>query len=160
MKYEVKDFEERYFAGIEFEGGVSLGENQNIPKLWDKFLNSVLEKIPSRKKGFPVIGLECYPPNFMETKVFDYYTLVETNGLVENNDLYVTKKLPKGKYISFEVGFDTLHEDIKKVYKYIEEHNVKVHKGFDFEEYLEDEKYYESGAVLNFSFMLDDNDEK
>lgn len=158
MKYEIRDFEERYFAGIEFDGGVTLGENEKIPKLWDKFLNDVLEDIPSRKKGFPVIGLECYPPDFMETKVFDYYALVETEGLVKSNDDYVTKKLPKGKYISFEVSFDKLREDIKSVYKYIKEHNVKVHKGFDFEEYLEEEKYYESGAVLYFSFLLDNYD--
>ncbi len=156
MKYEVKDFEERYFAGIEFDGGVKLGKTDKIPKLWDKFLNDVLETIPSRKSGFPVIGLECYPPNFMETKEFDYYALVETNGLVEKSESYVTKKLPKGKYISFEVGFDTLQEDIRKVYKYINEHNVKVHKGFDFEEYLEDQKYYETEAILNFSFLLDE----
>ncbi len=156
MKYEVKDFNERYFAGIEYEGGVTLGDTRNLPKLWDKFLNDVLEEIPSRKKGFPVIGLECYPPDFMESKTFDYYALVETEGLIENNNNYVTKKLPKGKYISFEVGFDTLEEDIRKVYKYIKEHNVKVHKGFDFEEYLEDQKYYETEAILNFSFLLDE----
>ncbi len=120
------------------------------------FLNDVLEDIPSRKKGFPVIGLECYPPDFMESKVYDYYSLVETEGLITSDDLYVTKKLPKGKYISFEIGFDTLQDDIHKVYEYIKVHNVKVHKGFDFEEYLEDEKYYESGAILNFSFLLED----
>ena len=156
MKYEVKDFNERYFAGIEYEGGVTLGDTKKLPKLWDKFLNDILEEIPSRKKGFPVIGLECYPPDFMETKTFDYYALVETEGLIENNKNYVTKKLPKGKYISFEVGFDTLEDDIQKVYKYIKEHNVKVHKGFDFEEYLEDQKYYETEAILNFSFLLDE----
>ena len=156
MKYEVKDFNERYFAGIEYEGGVTLGDIRNLPKLWDKFLNDVLEEIPLRKKGFPMIGLECYPPDFMESKTFDYYALVETEGLIENNNNYVTKKLPKGKYISFEVGFDTLEEDIRKVYKYIKEHNVKVHKGFDFEEYLEDQKYYEAAAILNFSFLLDE----
>ena len=155
MKYEVKDYNERYFAGIEFEGGVTLGQTDKIPKLWNKFLNDVLEEIPSRKKGFPVIGLECYPPDFMETKVFDYYALVETEGLIDNSDKYVTKKLPKGKYICFEVGFDTLKDDIQKVYKYIKEHNVKIHKGFDFEEYLEGQKYYETGAILNFSFLLE-----
>ena len=156
MKYEVKDFNERYFAGIEYEGGVTLGDPRNLPKLWDKFLNDILEVIPSRKKGFPVIGLECYPPDFMDSKTFDYYALVETEGLVKSSENYVTKKLPKGKYISFEVGFDTLEEDIHKVYEYIKEHNVQVHKGFDFEEYLEDQKYYEAEAILNFSFLLDE----
>ena len=156
MKYEVKDFNERYFAGIEFEGGVTLGDKKNLPKLWDEFLNDVLEEIPSRKKGFPVIGLECYPPDFMESKVFDYYALVETESLIKSTDKYVTKKLPKGKYISFEVSFDKLNEDIHDVYKYIKDHNVKVHKGFDFEEYLEGQKYYEPAAILNFSFLLDD----
>lgn len=156
MKYEVKDYEERYFAGIEFDGGVALGKTNKIPKLWDTFLNDVIELIPLRKKGFPVIGLECYPPDFMERKVFDYYTLVETEKLIQQTDKYITKKLPKGKYISFEVGFDTLRDDIQSVYKYIKEHKVNIHKGFDFEEYLEGEKYYESGAVLNFSFLLEE----
>lgn len=156
MKYEVKDFNERYFAGIEFEGGITLGEKNKRTKLWNKFLNNVLDEIPSRKKGFPVIGLECYPPDFMETKVFDYYALVETEGLIEKTDKYITKKLPKGKYICFEVGFDTLKDDIQKVYQYIEEHHVKIHKGFDFEEYLDGQKYYESGAILNFSFLLEE----
>ncbi len=104
MKYEVKDFNERYFAGIEHEGGITLGDTRNLRKLWDKFLNDVLEEIPSRKKGFKVIGLECYPPDFMESKTFDYYALVETEGLIENNNNYITKKLPKGKYISFRSG--------------------------------------------------------
>lgn len=155
MKYEVKDFNERYFAGIEFEGGVILGEVNDLQKLWDKFNNDVLKEIPSRKKGSNVIGLECYPPDFMETKVFDYFALVETDGLLESNEIYITKKLPKGKYISFEIGFDTIKQDIQKVYAYIKEHNVKVHFGFDFEEYLEGQKYYENGAILNFSFLLD-----
>ena len=155
MKYEVKDMNERYFAGIEYEGGIALSETHKLPKLWEKFLNDVLEEIPLRKKGFPVIGLECYPPDFMETKVFDYYTLVETDVLIEKSEKYVTKKLPKGKYICFEVGFDTLKDDVQKVYKYIKEHNVKIHKGFDFEEYLDGQKYYESGAILNFSFLLE-----
>ena len=156
MKYEVKDYKERYFAGIEFEGGITLGSKVDLPKLWDEFLNDVLEEIPLRKKGFHMIGLECYPPDFMESKVFDYYALVETESLVKSTDNYVTKKLPKGKYICFEVGFDTLKDDIHKVYAYIKEHKVKVHKGFDFEEYLEGQKYYESGAILNFSFLLDE----
>lgn len=156
MKYEVKDYKERYYAGIEIDGGVTLGEVENLPLLWNKFFNEVLKEIPSKKKGNPVIGLECYPPDFMETKTFDYYTLVETSELIESTDTYITKKLPKGKYISFEVGFDTLKDDIKNVYKYIKEHNVKIHKGFDFEEYLEGQKYYESGAILHFSFLLDE----
>jgi len=156
MKYKVKDLDERYFAGIEFEGGIALGEKNKRRKLWDKFLNDVLKEIPSRKDGFPVIGLECYPPDFKETKVFDYYALVETKGLIQKSEKYVTKKLPKGKYICFEVGFDTLKEDIKEVYKYIKEHNVKIHKGFDFEEYLDNQKYYEDGAILNFSFLLEE----
>jgi predicted transcriptional regulator YdeE len=92
----------------------------------------------------------------MESKTFDYYALVETEGLIENGNNYVTKKLPKGKYISFEVGFDTLEKDIRKVYKYIKEHNVKVHKGFDFEEYLEDQKYYETEAIFHFYWMKND----
>jgi len=155
MKYEVKDFNERYFAGIEVEGGITFGEKNKRRKLWDEFLNNILEDIPSRKDGFPVIGLECYPPDFMETKVFDYYALVETKGLITKNDKYITKKLPEGKYICFEVGFDTLKDDIQKVYSYIKEHHIKIHKGFDFEEYLDGQKYYESGAILNFSFLLE-----
>jgi predicted transcriptional regulator YdeE len=154
MKYEVKDCNERYFAGIECEVDITLGEPKELPKLWDKFLNDVLKDIPSKKKGFPLIGLECYPPDFMESKVFDYYALVETEELIKSTDDYTTKKLPKGKYISFEVGFDTLYDDIQKVYKYIKEHNVNIQKGLDFEEYLEDQKYYEEGAILNFSFLL------
>lgn len=158
MKYEVKDFDERYFAGIEFEGGLALGETSKTTKLWDNFLKNVLSEIPSKKKGFPLIGLECYPPDFMEIKTFDYYALVETDFLIEKSDKYVTKKLPKGKYISFEIEFDTLHEDIHRVYKYVDEHNVKIHKGFDVEEYIEGQKYNERGAILNFSFLLEKYD--
>jgi len=129
MKYEVKDFEERYFAGLEFEGGVTLGKKDDIPKLWDKFLNDVLEDIPSRKKGFPVIGLECYPPDFMESKVYDYYSLVETEGLITSDDLYVTKKLPKGKYISFEIGFDLFPDYAFRIGDVL--HFLHIHFGLD-----------------------------
>ncbi|MBN2605226.1 MAG: GyrI-like domain-containing protein [Bacilli bacterium] len=156
MKYVINEYPERFFAGIEYPNGVELNQQNEIQKIWVEFLEISKEKIDNKKTPLKFIGLECYPPDFMEIKVFDYYALVETDGLIEGDDIIVTKKLPKGKYICFEVSFDNLQNEIKKVYNYLHEQKIEVHKGFDIEDYIITENYGEKGAKLHFSFLLND----
>ena len=141
MEYKVKDYETRYFAGIEYEGGVVPNEPHTIPQLWDDLFHSHLATISDIKNPNKFIGLECYPPDFKETKTFDYFALVETNTLIESTETISTKKLPAGKYISFPIRFSNIPQDIHKVYQYIKENDIKVNRGFDFEDYLEDQDY-------------------
>lgn len=157
MKYVINEHPERFFAGIEYPNGVELNQQSEIQKIWIEFLEVSKDKIEHKKTPLKYIGLECYPPDFNDIKVFDYYALVETDGLIEGNDVIVTKKLPKGKYICFEISFDDIQNEIKKVYNYIHEHNIKVHKSFDIEDYIITENYGEKGAKLHFSFLLDEH---
>ncbi|MBU1019822.1 MAG: GyrI-like domain-containing protein [Firmicutes bacterium] len=157
MKYVINDYPERYFAGIEYPNGVELNQQVEIQKIWVEFLEISKEKIAQKKNPLKFIGLECYPPDFMDIKVFDYYALVETDGLIEGNEEIITKRLPKGRYICFEISFDDLQNEIKRVYKYLQEQKIRVHKSFDIEDYLISENYGEKGAKLNFSFLLDED---
>jgi len=153
MKYVKKDYEERYFIGVELEGGVDFENQPKISELWDEFMTNDLSLLQEIDLGDNFIGLECYPPDFMETKKFDYYAMIQVPKLVKK-DGFVTKKLPKGTYIGFEVEFDHLFDQIQKVYAYVKEHNINVHMGFDFEHYLKGEDYSKPGAKLHFSFLL------
>ena len=158
MKYFIKDYDTRYFAGIEFPEGVRLqtDDNKKIPDLWDKFFNKYNQTIDGQVEPNHYIGLECYPFDFMESKVFDYFVLAETKDLLEINDELVTKKLKKGRYICFPIRFDQITSEIKKVYEFIKKENIKVHMGFDYEDYIPEENYSEPEAILNFCFLLDE----
>lgn len=157
MKYIVRDFEKRYFAGIEMPGGIrSDAEVKKIGDLWNTFFNEVESSIQSKVGNGNYIGLECYPPFFEEEGVFDYYALVETHEKEEVTGNVITKKLPKGKYISFQIEFDDISVQIKEVYKYIQDNNIKIHPTFDYEEYIEGENYMEKGAKLYISFLLEE----
>ncbi len=156
MKYIVRDFEERYYIGLEHIPTIKAGVPHQIPDLWDTFMTKAYPILNKAELYDNFIGLECYPPDFLENQEFDYFSLVESKYLIKM-DGFVSKKMPKGKYISFEIEFDSIHDDIQKVYKYVKEHNVKVHYGFDYEEYLPNEEYREKGAKLYFTLMLEND---
>jgi hypothetical protein len=64
--------------------------------------------------------------------------MVETNGLVEiDEDNLATKKLPKGKYIMFPINRERMFDEIKRVYKYVEQEKINVHLGFHVEMYMQ-----------------------
>ena len=157
MKYSVTTYPERYFIGIELDNGFALGENDRIGQLWDSFLKEDIQLLPHDQLLTKFIGLECYPPDFMETKRFDYFALVQTTTLMKQNG-FVSKKLPAGQYISFEIAFDDVSTQIHKCYQYLAENNIKVHMGFDFEDYLEGQDYQRDGAILHFTLLLDDHE--
>ncbi len=156
MEYIIKDYETRYFAGIELEGGIDLesDDRKKIPQLWNEFFNTYVPKIPAVKEPNKFIGLEMYPLDFMETKNFYYYAMIQTDKLIEGTEGIVTKKLPKGKYISFPVEFDRIIEEIGKVYDYLKKEKIQVHMGFDVEDYLVTQNYNDRGAILHMTFML------
>lgn len=153
MKYIVRDYEERFFIGLEHTPSIKAGVPHKIPALWTKFMQKEYKNLKKAELVNNFIGLECYPPDFMESHEFDYYVLVESKFLI-NKDGFVSKKLPKGKYISFEITFTSIYDDIQRVYKYIKEHKVHVHYGFDYEEYLTGEDYNNPQAKLYFSLLL------
>lgn len=155
MEHFERYYEERYFIGIEFAGGVTPDKIDKIPSLWEEFMSdlSLLKPLPLKRK---FIGLECYPPDFKDVWEMEYYAMVQTESQVEHSG-FVTKKLPKGNYLHFNISFDHLRDDIQNVYAYLKEHQIKFHKTFDYEEYLEDEDYSKSGARLNFCFLLDES---
>jgi hypothetical protein len=154
LKHRIKEHPERFFIGIEYEGGITSDMISQIPTLWESFMSDIqlLKEEPLKQK---FVGLECYPPDFMETKVMDYYAMVETTSLIEH-DGFVSKRLPAGRYIEFDVQFDQLHDDMQRVYQYLKDENMAVHTTFDYEDYLAEENYSEPGAMLRFCFLLND----
>jgi len=155
MNYKISEYETRFFIGVEYEGGVKNGVNPKISELWNVFLNEDLKLLISVPNFEKFIGLECYPPDFKETKNYDYYALLETKELVKK-DGFVSKKLPKGKYIEFEVQFDDLHNEIHRVYKYVKDNALNIHYGFDYEDYIKGQDYYVEKAILNFVLKLEE----
>jgi predicted transcriptional regulator YdeE len=158
MKYSVVDYDERFYIGVEFPGGVNLSQNPNISNFWNDFLRDdlpLLQDIPSKNL---FIGLECYPPDFKDTHTFDYYALVETNQL-EHKDGFVSKKLPKGKYILFEIEFDDLMNEMQRAYQFAQKEKMPIHYGFDYEQYLMGEDYTKPGAKLQFVIKLESKEE-
>ncbi len=155
MKYEIKEFNERFFIGVEYAGGIKPGSNPQIGQLWDEFLNEDLKLIIDIPNHDKFVGLECYPPDFGETQTFDYFALLQTNELVKR-DGFTSKKLPKGKYILFSIEFDQIRDEIQRVYKYVKENNIKIHMGFDYEDYIKGQDYRKPGARLNFALMLEE----
>ena len=159
MKYVVKEFGTRYFAGIELIGGLKVNSNDydKIPGLWDDFRELYLKDIPNQQTPNHFIGLEIYRFDFMESKTLDYFALVEISELYDTgDDEVITKKLPKGKYISFTIEHDDLYNEVEKVYEYIENEKINVHLGFDVKEYLVTEDYKNIGAKLLLTFKLED----
>lgn len=155
MKYITKEFEERFFIGVEYEGGIKPGDNSKVGQLWDDFLRDDLQLLIDVSNKDKFIGLECYPPDFKETQTFDYYALLETTELVKR-DGFTSKKLPKGKYLLFEIEFDDIKEEIKRVYQYIRNNKIQIHYGFDYEDYIKDQDYTKPGAILNFALKLEE----
>ena len=155
MKFKTEEYESRFFIGVEYAGGVKPGSNPKLGQLWDDFLTDdikLLKDVPSKDK---FIGLECYPPDFKETKTFDYFALLETIELVKKAG-FTSKKLPKGSYVLFEINFDQIHDEIQRVYKYIKENNLNIHYGFDYEDYIIGQDYTKPGAILNFALKLEE----
>ena len=161
MKYTIKEYDTRYFAGIEVVDGVKLNSDdfKRIPSVWEEFFEKHAQSIQNQVEPHHHIGLEIYPFDIKETKTFDYNVLAETKGLVSVNDHQLTRKLKPGKYICFRISFDNIHDEIQKVYAFVKQENINVHMGFDYEDYLEGQDYSKPGAVLDFCLMLEEDAE-
>lgn len=160
MEYFVKEKETRYFIGAEYEGGIDIQSPFDLMPFWGEFFHRHLPTIQNKTEPNMMIGLECYPPDFDQVKLFDYYAMVQVTNIDYIPDNCVAKKLPKGEYISFLIEFDDIRNEIQRVYEYIKEKNIQVNHGFDFEEYINDYDYQKPGAKLYFSLLLKDHDKQ
>jgi predicted transcriptional regulator YdeE len=86
----------------------------------------------------------------------DYYALIEISELFDCEEDLVTKKLPKGSYISFEISFDNIRDEVERVYNFVKKEQINVHLGFDVEEYIPGQDYTKPGAKLYLTFKLDE----
>ena len=155
MNYKITEYETRFFIGVEYQGGVKSGANQKLGDLWNSFLNEDLQLLIDVPNFEKFIGLYCYPPDFKESRNMDYYALLETKDLVRK-DGFVSKKLPKGKYLEFSIKFDNLHDEIQRVYKYVKDNGLNIHYGFDYEDYIKGQDYDKDNAILNFALKLEE----
>ena len=156
LKYTIKTYDTRYFAGIEKEGGITVGENEDLSEFWDVFLNEDLALLGNVKHPLNIIGLDCYPPDFKEQQQFDYYAMVEVID-AEKQSGFVTKKLPKGEYILFEIPNENIQDEIRQVYQYIKRSNIKIHPGFDYEDFVTTDKDIDN-AIVYFALLLEGDD--
>ncbi|MEC9484446.1 MAG: effector binding domain-containing protein [Candidatus Izemoplasma sp.] len=156
MKYTIKTYDTRYFAGIEKEDGLSVGENEDLTEFWDVFLQEDLALLRDVKYPLNIIGLDCYPPDFKQQQKFDYYAMVEILNAQEQSG-FVTKKLPKGEYILFEIPNENIQDEIRKVYRYIKRNNIKIHPGFDYEDFVTPNKDLDN-AIVYFALLLEGED--
>lgn len=159
MKYEISEHEVRYYAGIEHPDGITLTvDNDSMGNLWKKFFKDYFEVIPKKFEPSTFIGLECFPPDYKEVKVYDYYAMVQTTTLIEHTDKIVTMKLPKGEYITFLLNFSKLRDEIQRVYRFVKVNNIRINHGFDVEEYLSEEDYAKENAKIKFSLLVMNDD--
>ncbi|MCF7925523.1 MAG: effector binding domain-containing protein [Candidatus Izimaplasma sp.] len=146
MEYEIKRYDTRYFAGIEKEGGITVGKTEDLSAFWEVFLDEDLALLSGIKSPLNIIGLDCYPPDFKDQKKFDYYAMVEILDPTEQSG-FVIKKLPKGEYILFKISNENVQDEIRKVYQYIKQAKIKIHPGFDYEDFITTNKDIETAEV-------------
>lgn len=152
MEYKTKEHKERYFSGFMLKVNPTKGV-QDLPQLWHDFMTKGVELIDDGDKLWNFIGLEAYPFDFMETNEFYYHALIETKTKVKHKELE-SIVLPAGTYISFEIDFDTISQQIPKIYKFIKANKIDINFAFDYEEYLGNQDYSKKGQKLNFNFKL------
>jgi len=155
MNLKIAEYPERYFAGTQYQGGVqtSSGDTLHIPKIWQTFFHQILPQIKNITDVPHFIGLEIYPEDFIQTRRFDYYAMVETKELVQLPNI-VSKTVPSGKYISFEIEFDRITDEIMLCYDYLNQHRIPYDMTFDFEDYINDQNYTLKNQKLYFSIRL------
>lgn len=156
MNYDERRFEVRYFEGYEHQGNVTLktGHKELQPPWMDLFKN--IERINNIKEPRSFIGLNCYPPGFKKADGYDYFAMIQTE--LPNNvpESVSTKKLPAGTYIVFRIAFGKIREETNKIYKYINDKQLNVNFGFDYEEYIQSEDYSNPEAILEYAFLLNE----
>lgn len=157
MKYKIIDQDERYFAGIEHHKEIDFGVKSDISASWKKMFHTTYTDIKMKTKPHQMIGLNCNSIDFEESNKVTYYALSETIDLIEQVPSIITKKLPKGKYICFEVDYDSLATERKRVYDYCKKEGFKIHPGFDYENFLNHHKYDAAGAVVELCLMLEND---
>ena len=157
MKYIIKDYDIRYFAGIELIGGLKAdeGEKARTLDLWRDFMSLYIKLIPKQVKPVNLIGLQIYRYDFNESKMLDYYALVEIEELLTNLDEeIITKKLPQGKYISFKINPNQLQSETEKIYAFVKENDIKARLDYNVIEYLLDGKGHFIEDELCFKLRL------
>ena len=155
MKYNIEMYETRYFIGVEKQGGIVLGSEENISELWKEFLEDDMRLLQNVVKPVHFIGLDCYPPDFGVEKQFDYYAMVEVDSL-QKQPGFTLKKLPAGKYMVFELMNEQIQDQIRKVYQYVKKENIKVHMGFDYEDFLDTNNIFDKTKTIKFALLLNE----
>lgn len=157
MEYKIIDQEERFFAGIEHHKELVFGVNEDIGISWKKMFHEAYDVILMKTEPHQMIGLNCNSIDYDETHTVTYYALAETIDLIPQKESIVTKKIPAGKYICFEVNYSTLGEERRKVYDYCKKENINVHEGFDYEHFLNHVDYGSPNAVLELCLKLEND---
>jgi predicted transcriptional regulator YdeE len=157
MKYKIIEQDERYFAGLEHPTEIVFGEIPTIGGTWKKVFHEAYDVIKMKTDPHQMIGLNCNAIDYEETHKVQYFALAETIDLIKQDEMLVTKKLPKGKYICFELDFDDMGNERRKAYDYCKKEGIKIHEGFDYENYLNHIRYDVPGAMVEICLKLEDD---
>lgn len=155
MKYRIESYDTRYFIGVEKQGGILLGKEENIETLWKEFISEDSTLLNHLVEPVHYIGLDCYPPDFKEEKRFDYFVMAEVTNK-EKQAGFTLKKLPAGRYMIFQIPNEQVQTQIRKVYQYVNENNISVHMGFDYEDFSSTNKFFDKNSTLEFALLLNE----
>jgi len=158
MKYKFIEQDERYFAGIEHSEELLFGENNvKVGETWKRIFHEFYDVIKMKTEPHQMIGLNCSSIDFEDTGKVNYFAMVETIALIEQDASLKRKKLPKGKYVCFDVSLEKMAEERRQVYEYCKDNNINIHEGFDYENYLNHVNYQEPNAMLEICLKLEDD---
>lgn len=134
MKYIITEYPERHYLGLKRDVNLNKPEEMCIGELWTSFFKD-FNKLPYTKGE--MIGLELYPHDFQETKNFSYLALAPVDELTEMEE-YESITLPAGKYVKVEITVQQLFDGVTpKVYEFLQQSELEIDYGFDYEEYPE-----------------------
>ena len=133
MKYTIHEHGDRIFYGLSETCDLKTVININFAPLWDKTAK-MFDMSYFTDKYFP-IGLESYPEDFMEERIFTYSALMPVHK-TEGLDPKLIKVVKGGKFIRFETTFGGLFQGfVPQVYAFVKENKIPVDYSMDYEEY-------------------------
>lgn len=155
MKYVIKELDERYFAGIEYPRELKVGEYVDPHMYLEKFIQNEMNQILMKESPNHIIGLSCYLFE-IEEDLLSYYILTETIDLIDQDPHITKKKLPKGKYVCFELTMEEAFLNRKKIFEFCKSEGIVLHNRFDYIEFLQGENYNMKGAKVTLCLMVEE----
>ncbi|GEM_PF-7066731 len=134
---------------------VDLDDMQNtcFGSLWAKIFAET--KKAEKDSNQYYIGYQDYRTMTKEKRIFEYYALAPSGYFSETKPGHVTLQIEAGKYLLFK-NILSNHGPafFKRVYDYVAQNNIEVHKAFDFEFLPVDNQQSNNEAIIYVGLKL------